>query len=80
MNGNELFKAARRHFGQARLHTAPIEREQVYRARCASTGDQQGTRSFLLGQVLKHISNTSCRVMYKRRNVYVFADREVVVR
>ena len=36
--------------------------------------DDQATRSFLLCQVLKHISNTSCSALHKIRNVYVFAD------
>ena len=36
--------------------------------------DDQATRSFLLCQVLKHISDTSCSALQKIRNVYVFAD------
>jgi hypothetical protein len=58
-------------------------------ARCLSTflscafreqEDDQATRSFLLRQVLKHISDTSTGASNKRRNVHVFADGEVVVR
>jgi hypothetical protein len=36
--------------------------------------DDQGTRSFLLPQVLKHIPNTSAGRSNYRRMVYVFAD------
>jgi hypothetical protein len=41
------------------VSTARVQRGPSEAARCASTGDQQATRSFLLCQVLKHISNTS---------------------
>jgi hypothetical protein len=66
-----------------------IEQAQLYRARqrrgvCDRALREHrrptGYRSFLLCQMLKHISDTSSEALRMKRNVYVFADRKVVVR